>query len=83
MRLRKNNIKRFEEKFQMKFHALRRYKKNEKHSEEEFLTHQKEVLDKLMNGVNFYESFDLEQFKCGSQYRYLQKLRMRIERQLS
>lgn len=83
MRLRKNNIKRFEEKFQMKFHALRRYKKNEKHSEEEFLTHQKEVLDKLMNGVNFYESFDLEQFKCGSQYRYLQKLRMRIEKRLS
>ena len=77
MRLRKSNIKRFEEKFQRLQFAFRRYRK--KHSEEDFLIHQQQVLDKVMNGVEFYSAFDMRQFEHCAQYRYLVKLRERIE----
>ena len=73
MRLRKSNIKRFEEKIQRLRYAIRRYSK--KHTQEETLNHQKRVLDNALDGVKFYEAFDEALFKRGSQYRYLKKLR--------
>ena len=77
MRLRKSNIERFDEKFVRLRYALRRYRK--KHTEEEYLTHRKQVLDKMMKGVEVYTAFDLEQFKRHAQYRHLEKQRRRME----
>jgi hypothetical protein len=76
LRLRKSNIKRFEEKFNRLRYALHRYRQS--HSEEEFQAHQKKVLDNVLDGVAFYSSLDLQQFKQGSQYRHLWKLRQRF-----
>ena len=77
MRLRKSNIERFKEKFERQRYALRRYSK--KHTPEEAEQHQQKVLDNILNGVAFYEAFDLNAFKQGSQYKFLKKLRKRIE----
>ena len=76
MRLRKSNIERFDEKFQRLRYALRRYKKS--HTDEEFLAHRDQVLDKVMKGVEFYSAFDLREFKWGSQYWHLEKLRRHL-----
>lgn len=57
---------------------LRRYKKS--HTEEEFMTHQEQMLDKVMKGVEFYLAFDKRVFKWGYQYRHLEKLREKSER---
>ncbi len=77
MRLRKSNIERFDEKFTRLRYALHRYRKM--HTEEEFLEHRKQVLDKVMEGVDVYTAFDLEQFKRNAQYRHLEKMRTRLE----
>ena len=76
MRLRKSNIERFDEKFDRLRYALQRYRKS--HTEEEFLAHQEQVLDKVMKGVEFYSAFDLRVFKCSSQYRHLEKMKRRF-----
>ena len=77
VRLRKSNIQRFKDKFERAKYALRRYSK--KHTPEETLEHQQQVLDKILGGIDFYTSFDLPHFKSGSQYRYLQKLSRQSE----
>lgn len=79
MRLRKDNIRRFEKKFDRLFHALRRYKKGD-HTPEEIEEHQQKSLDKAIKGTQFYTAFD--NFKNGSQYKYLEKLRKRTEKRL-
>lgn len=78
MRLRKSNIERFDEKFVRLHYALRRYQK--KHSEEEYLTHRTQMLDKTMKGVEVYTAFDLEQFKHRAQYLHLEKQREKLEK---
>ena len=78
MRLRKSNIERFDEKFVRIRYALHRYRK--KHTEEEYLTYRKQVLDKAMKGVEVYTALDLEQFKQRAQYRHLEKMRERVEK---
>lgn len=80
MRLRKSNVLRFDDKFKRLRYALRRYQK--KHNEEDCLGHQKKVLDNVIAGVEFYEAFDMKQFKAGSQYRYILKLKKRTEKLL-
>ena len=72
MRLRKSNMQRFEEKINRLRYALRRYRK--KHSEADYDAHKTKTLDNLLNGINFYEAFNLEQFKRGSQYRHIEQL---------
>lgn len=72
MRLRKSNIKRIEEKLDRLKYALRRYRK--KHTEAEFEAHKEKVLNNLLNSINFYSAFDLQQFKSGSQYRHIENL---------
>lgn len=76
IRLRKSNMQRFANKFKRRRYALRRYRK--KHDQKEFLTHQEQVLDTILRGIEFYKSLPL-QFKSGSQYRHLKKLRKRTE----
>lgn len=78
MRLRKSNIERFDEKFVRLRFALRRYRK--KHTEEEYLTHRTQMLDKTMKGIEVYTAFDLEQFKHRAQYRHLEKQREKLEK---
>ena len=80
MRLRKSNVMRFDDKFKRLRYALMRYRK--KHTEEQYREHQKKVLDNVVGGVEFYEAFDMRQFKAGSQYRYILKLRKRMEKHL-
>lgn len=80
MRLRKDNIKRFKEKFDRLYYALRRFK--QKHTEEEFTEHQQKVFKNVLNGVDFYTAFDLQRLKNGSQFRYLQKLKEITEKRL-
>ena len=53
-------------------YALRRYRK--KHTEAEYEAHKEKVLNNLLNGINFYTAFDLQQFKFGSQYRHIENL---------
>jgi hypothetical protein len=38
-----------------------------------------ETSNNILNGVAFYTAFDLNAFKQGSQYTFLEKLRKRIE----
>ena len=76
MRLRKSNVKNFDEKFVRLRYALHRYRK--KHPED-YATRQKKMLDKTMQGVEVYTAFDLEQFKRGAQYRHLEKMRKKLE----
>ena len=78
LRLRKSNIQRFDEKFERQQFALRRYRK--KNSEEDYLTHKKQVLDKLMKGVEFYSALDMQQFKRNAQYQHLEKMRTRLDK---
>lgn len=78
MRLRKSNMKNFDDKFRRQRFALRRFKREK--PEEDFLAHQKQVLDRTLKGVEFYKGFNMEQFKSGAQYKYLEKLRTRTER---
>ena len=40
------------------------------------------MLDNVVGGVEFYEAFDMKQFKAGSQYRYILKLQKRMEKYL-
>ena len=81
MRLRKSNIKRFEEKFQRLRYAIHRYSK--RHTQEETLAHQKRVFDNALDGIKFYEAFDEALFKRGSQYHYLEKLRNKAEQKFA
>lgn len=88
MRLRKDNMKRFQEKFKRAYYAVRRKRKNNEKGErqltqEELAQYQQQQFDKVLAGLGFYQAFDLNLFKCGSQYRSLQKLRKRIEKRLS
>ena len=76
IRLRKSNMQRFADKFKRRRYALRRYRK--KHDQEEFIDHQEQVLDTILKGVEFYKSLN-PQFKSGSQYNHLKKLRKRTE----
>ena len=79
IRLRKSNIKNFDEKFIRLRYALRRYQK--KHTEEKnYLPHRKQMLDKTMKGIEVYTAFDLEQFKHRAQYRHLEKQREKLEK---
>ena len=72
MRLRRSNMQRFEEKISRLRYALHRYRKD--HSKEDYDAHKKKVLSNLLNGINFYEAFNLEQFKHRSQYQHIEKL---------
>lgn len=83
MRLRRSNILRFKEKTGRLFYALRRYQMDDKHSEEEVDQHNNQTFEKLMAGIDFYTAFDMERFKRGSQYRYMERLKGRIERRLN
>ena len=78
VRLRKDNIKRFKEKLNRKFYALRRHmKKNmDKLTEEEMSQHQQEVLDKMLTNLDIYTALDLTTFRQtqGGQYAYLKEL---------
>ena len=80
MRLRKDNVMRFKEKFRRLYYALRRYK--EKHSEEKFAEHQTQTFEKALS-MAFYTAFDQETFKKGSQYRYMTKLKERTVKRLA
>ena len=80
LRLRKDNVMRFKEKFHRLYYALRRYKK--KHTEEMFAEHQKQTLEKSLS-MAFYTAFDQETFRKGSQYRYMTKLKERIVKRLA
>lgn len=87
MRLRKDNMKRFEEKFERAYHAVRRKRKNNEKrkkqlTQEELAQYQQQMLDKVLAGIDFYEAFDLPLFKSGSQYQYLEKLKERTEKRL-
>lgn len=82
MRLRRSNILRFKDKLNRLFHAIYRYQRDEKHSEEEKAQHRKRSLDNLLAGIDFYEAFDLQQFKRGRQYEYMVRLRARTEARL-
>ena len=82
MRLRRSNILRFKEKLNRLFHAIYRYQRDESHSEEEKAEHRKRSLDNLLSGIDFYEAFDLQQFKRGRQYQYLTRLRAKTEARL-
>lgn len=75
MRLRKDNMKRFEEKFERSYHTLRRYKK--KHTPEEFAEHCQEVLERALASIGFYKSLP-DHFQQGSQYQHLKKLKAKI-----
>ena len=83
MRLRKDNIKRFKKKFNKLYYALRRYR-NGDHTPEEIAEHQQQMLDKAINGIEFYKAFNLDAFKnqVGGQYSYLKKLKERTIKRL-
>ena len=78
MRLRKSNVQRFEEKISRLRYALRRYHKN--HSEVDYETHKEKVLNNLLNGINFYEAFNLDQFKQRSQYKHIKDMVEKLKR---
>lgn len=80
IRLRKSNIQRFDEKFKRLGFALRRYRKT--HTEDEFLAYQKKVLDRAIKGLEDYKAFDTTHFEYHAQFKYLQKKRERIEKDL-
>ena len=80
MRLRKDNVMRFKEKFRRLYYALRRYKK--KHCEEKFAEHQNQTLEKALS-MAFYTAIDQEKFLKGSQYKYLTKLKDRTVKRLA
>ena len=82
MRLRRSNILRFKEKTGRLFYALRRYQMDDKHSEEEVAQHNNQTFEKLMAGMDFYTAFDMERFKRGNQYKYMERLIKRLERRL-
>lgn len=83
MRLRRSNILRFKEKTGRLFYALRRYQMDNKHTNEEVEQHYNQTFEKLMAGMDFYTAFDKERFKKGSQYKYMERLKERIERRLN
>lgn len=82
MRLRKSKIMHFKEKINRIYYAIRRYQKNDKHSEEEKELYRQKTLDQLLNCVNFYKSLDPNTFKQGRQYKFFTKLRQRVENRL-
>lgn len=77
IRLRKSNIKRFDEKFERQRFALHRYRKKKP---EDYLELKKQVLDRFVKGVEFYSALDMQQFKRTAQYRYLEKLQARLDK---
>lgn len=83
MRLRRSNMLRFKEKTTRLFYALRRYQMDDKHTNEEVEQHNNQTFEKLMAGMDFYTAFNKERFKKGSQYKYMEKLKDRIERRLN
>lgn len=83
MRLRRSNILRFKEKTHRLFYALRRYQMDEKHTDEEKEKHNNQTFEKLMAGMEFYTAFDMNRFKKGNQYKYMERLKERIERRLN
>ena len=76
LRLRKSNIRRFEEKFRRLRYVLRRYAK--KHADDEFQTHKQKVLGNVINGIAFYTALDQDRFRLGSQYRHILKLKKQL-----
>ena len=83
MRLRRSNILRFKEKTTRLFYALRRYQMDGKHSEEEVDQHNNQTFEKLLAGMDFYTAFDMQRFKRGNQYKYMERLKGRIEGRLN
>ena len=83
MRLRKSNILRFKEKTSRLFYALQRYQMDDKHSQEEIEQHKNQTFEKLLAGMEFYTAFDMERFKRGNQYKYMERLKERIEKRLN
>ena len=77
IRLRKSNIDRFDDKFVRLRYTLRRYKKD--HTEEEYVSYLQERLDRVMKDVEVYTA--LEHFEKTAQFRHLEQLRKRLERQ--
>ena len=83
MRLRRSNMFRFKEKTSRLFYALRRYQMDDKHTNEEIEQHKNQTFEKLLAGMEFYTAFDMECFKRGNQYKYMDRLKERIERKLN
>lgn len=73
MRLRKSNIKRFEEKCRRLYYALRRYRNKGGITEEEFQHHLTKVTKNLLSGVEWYDAFDMPRFMRSTQYRQIQR----------
>ena len=71
-RLRKNNIKRFDEKFGRMKYALRRFQK--KHTEEEYLAYRKKKIGNALEGLKIYKALDQPVFVKGKQYKHIKKL---------
>ena len=53
-------------------YALRRYRQT--HSEADYEAHKTKTLNNLENGINFYQAFNLDQFKNRNQYRHIKHL---------
>ncbi len=83
MRLRRSNMVRFNEKTSRLFYALRRYQMDDKHTNEEVEQHKNQTFEKLLAGVEFYTAFDMKSFKRGNQYKYMERVKERIERRLN
>ncbi len=76
MRLRKSNMERFEEKIDRLRFALRRYRK--KHNDADYEAHRDKMVETLLNGIQFYEAFDLDSFRRRRQYQHIENLAKRI-----
>jgi hypothetical protein len=76
MRLRKSNIQRFEEKISRLRFVLHRYRK--KHSDADYQAHRDKMIETLLNGIQFYEAFDLDSFKLRRQYQHIKNLAQRL-----
>jgi len=83
IRLRKSNIENYKEKFCRLKYALRRFKKkhnNQQNAAEKFETHLNKTLDSTIKGLCFYTAINLDEFKKGSQYKYIMKLQSQTRR---
>ena len=61
-----------QEKIDRLRYALRRYRQT--HSEADYEAHKTKTLNNLENGINFYQAFNLDQFKHRNQYRHIEHL---------
>ena len=74
LRLRKSNIKHFEEKLRRMRYALRRKKKE---NPENFENYKKDKQEKLINSVRFYTAFTEDDYMQGMQFKYMRKITLK------